>query len=165
MAGLIDDIMDLARARLGDGIPLKVEDTDLAATLLQVVGELAEAHPERHIDANLLLPVAVRCDGPKIAQLVSNLLANAIAHGSLDGKITLSARSTETGFELSVANGGEPIPAAALERLFQPFTRAAGDGKQGLGLGLYIASEIARSHGGRLLVSSNADATVFTLSV
>ncbi|MGV4791747.1 ATP-binding protein [Rhizobium sp. F40D2] len=69
------------------------------------------------------------------------------------------------GFELSVANTGAPIPADAIERLFLPFTRVADDGKQGLGLGLYIASEIAKAHGGRLRVASDETRTVFTLEI
>ena len=65
-------------------------------------------------------------------------------------------------FELSVANAGEPIAPDAMERLFQPFYRARQRRQQGLGLGLYIASEIARAHGGTLDVSSSAGETRFT---
>jgi phosphoserine phosphatase RsbU/P len=165
MAGLIDDVMDLARGRLGGGIPVKLQQTDLAPILQQVIDELAGAHPEGRIEVDLQLPVPVSCDGPRIAQLASNLLANAITHGSGEEPVKLSASSDGTGFTLKVENAGEPIPAEAVERLFQPFTRAANDGKQGLGLGLYIASEIARAHGGSLTVSSDKQRTVFTLSV
>jgi signal transduction histidine kinase len=73
--------------------------------------------------------------------------------------------STRTGpFELAVANLGDPIPPATIERLFQPFFRAsARSNHQGLGLGLYIASEIARGHGGTLEVTSTPEETRFTL--
>lgn len=165
MAGLIDDVMDLARGRLGGGIPLSRQDTDLAPLLQQVVDEVAGAYPDRQIDVDLQLIVAVNCDGPKIAQLASNLIANAITHGAADKPIKLVARSVGAGFELCVENGGDPIPADALSRLFEPFTREAGDGKQGLGLGLYIASEIAKGHEGRLSASSDENRTVFRLEL
>ncbi|HWT60158.1 MAG TPA: PAS domain-containing sensor histidine kinase [Rhizobium sp.] len=165
MGGLIDDIMDFARGRLGGGIPVRLSETDLSAVLRQVVNEISGARPGRRIEADVELPVPIMCDGPKLAQLTSNLLANAVAHGSPDGPITITARSRGAGFELSVANTGAPIPADAIERLFLPFTRVADDGKQGLGLGLYIASEIAKAHGGRLRVASDETRTVFTLEI
>ncbi|MGZ2434878.1 ATP-binding protein [Rhizobium redzepovicii] len=165
MSGLIDDIMDFARGRLGGGIPVRLSETDLSAVLLQVVNEISGARPGRRIEADVELPLPIMCDGPKLAQLTSNLLANAVAHGSPDGPITITARSTAAAFELSVANTGEPIQADAVERLFLPFTRVADGGKQGLGLGLYIASEIAKAHGGRLRVVSDDTRTVFTLEV
>jgi signal transduction histidine kinase len=80
--------------------------------------------------------------------------------------VRVAARSGEAGFVLSVTNEGRPIPPATLARLFQPFSRdAAGTPKAGLGLGLYIASEIARSHGGTLGVSSTDESTTFTLEL
>jgi len=74
----------------------------------------------------------------------------------------VQATSDERSFELSVANAGEPIPCAALERLFQPFYRAVIHDREGLGLGLYIAHEIATAHGGTLGASSTAEETRFT---
>ena len=66
-------------------------------------------------------------------------------------------------FELSVANSGQPIPPGAMERLFQPFYRMSEqEAHQGLGLGLYIASEIARAHGGKIDVTSSPEETRFT---
>jgi signal transduction histidine kinase len=106
-------------------------------------------------------PVAY--DGPRIAQLVSNLLANALTHGDPAGPVWVLARSDDDGFELSVANLGAPIPPETQASLFQPFSRAsARPGQQGLGLGLYIAAEIARAHGGSLEVASSAEITRFT---
>jgi sigma-B regulation protein RsbU (phosphoserine phosphatase) len=72
------------------------------------------------------------------------------------------ATSNDREFELSIANSGTPIPQEAIERLFQPFYRASQDPGQGLGLGLYIASEIARAHGGRIDVTSSPQETRFT---
>jgi signal transduction histidine kinase len=91
------------------------------------------------------------------------LLANALTHGDLDGPIWVRAGSDETGFELSVANLGETIAPDIVNQLFQPFTRASARiGQEGLGLGLYIASEIARAHDGSLEVASSSEETRFT---
>ena len=106
----------------------------------------------------------VDCDSSRIAQLLSNLLANALVHAT--GTVRVTARSEDGALELAVANAGAPIPAEVMKHMFQPFYRAATDGnRRGLGIGLYIASEIARAHGGTLSVASNADETRFTLKV
>jgi hypothetical protein len=165
MAGLIDNVLDFARGRLGGGLQLnRSAGEPLAPILEQVIAELRAAWPDRTIEAEIALAVPVDCDRARIAQLLSNLLANALAHGAADRPVTVRA-STEAGrFELSVANAGDPIPPATAGRLFQPFFRAPGRSHhQGLGLGLYIASEIARAHGGTLDVASKPRETRFTL--
>jgi signal transduction histidine kinase len=164
MAGLIDNVLDLARARLGGGFQIERRRTlDLRTALEQVIDEIQLAHPERPIQAHLEVDAPVDCDSRRIAQLFSNLLGNALTHGASDKPIRLQARTTDSVFELAVANGGEPIPDEALRRLFQPFTRAAlRPHQQGLGLGLYIAAEIARAHEGTLEVTSDAEETRFT---
>jgi sigma-B regulation protein RsbU (phosphoserine phosphatase) len=110
----------------------------------------------------------VWCDPGRLAQLLSNLLANAVTHGHAGTPVVARARSDGETFELSVSNAGDPIPAATVERLFQPFfrgdARSSGNaGGHGLGLGLYIASEIARAHGGTLKAMSSPEQTIFTL--
>ena len=164
MAGLIDDVMDLARARLGGGLQLdRGAHERLAPTLEQVVAELRTAWPERNIEAQIDLRDAVYCDRARIAQLLSNLIANALTHGSAQGPVCVTGATRDGTLQLTVSNTGEPIPAATIARLFQPFTRAtARPSQQGLGLGLYIASEIARAHGGRIDVISTAEKTCFT---
>jgi signal transduction histidine kinase len=105
----------------------------------------------------------VHCDGRHIAQLFSNLLGNAFTHGSKDSPVIVRISSGTGGFLLSVSNAGKKIPDAAMERLFQPFSRGeVKPGQEGLGLGLFISSEIARAHGGTLDVMSTNDETVFT---
>jgi signal transduction histidine kinase len=167
MAGLIENVMDFARGRLGGGLPLNlVEEAGLEATLEQVVEEARAAWPGRDIRSEIALERPVTCDGPRVAELFSNLLANALTHGDPKGPVRVNARSDGGGFELSVANQGEPIPPETAERLFQPFARAShGPGQQGLGLGLYIASEIARAHGGSLEVASSPAETRFTFRI
>jgi len=164
MAGLIDDVMDFTRARLGGGLPLDRDAGEpLTPTLEHVIAELRTASPDRTIEAHVALDQPVYCDRARIAQLLSNLLANALTHGSPERPVSVHAGVRDGVFELSVSNSGEAIPPATIERLFQPFTRAAAaPNQQGLGLGLYIASEIARAHGGALEVTSTEAETRFT---
>ncbi|WP_158746741.1 GAF domain-containing sensor histidine kinase [Acidisphaera sp. L21] len=167
MAGLIDNVMDFARGRLGGGITLAVDaDASLGPALEHVVSELRASWPDRQIEAAFDLQTAVSCDPARIAQLFSNLLANALAHGVPELPITVAASAGSGVFRLSVANRGAPVPAETLKRLFQPFFR--GDvrlNQQGLGLGLFIVSEIARAHGGTIDVTSTAERTQFTFQM
>ena len=163
MSALIDNVLDFARGRLGSGITLKRSPQSLEPVLNQVIAELRTGSPGRKIETTFDLTRAVDCDGGRIAQLLSNLLGNAVTHGTAERPIRVHATTQDGKFELSVANAGEPIPSEAMERLFQPFYRVAEQGsQQGLGLGLYIASEIARAHGGTIDVTSTPAGTRFT---
>jgi sigma-B regulation protein RsbU (phosphoserine phosphatase) len=167
MANLIDNVLDFARGRLGGGLMLNGDDLEpLEPVLHQVIGELQSAWPERRIVTLIDELGAVYCDRPRIAQLLSNLLGNALTHGSSHSPITVEAYRARDVLHLAVENAGTPIPAATLERLFQPFFRAsAAPAQQGLGLGLYIVSEIARAHGGTLSVTSDDRVTRFALTM
>ena len=162
MSGLIDDVLDFARGRLGGGLVLdRVAAIALRPTLEQVVAECTSAWPHREVRADFSALGPVTCDPDRIGQLLSNLLGNALTHGRPDGLVRVTGRSDEAGFELSVANDGGPIPEEIRDNLFKPFARR-GERRQGLGLGLYIASEIARAHGGALGVESGPGETRFT---
>jgi signal transduction histidine kinase len=167
MAGLIDNVLDFARGRLGGGFAIeRREDPELDGVLELVVDELRTGQPDRVIEADIALTATVAGDSRRIAQLFSNLLANALTHGDPASPVLARARTSGGRFELSVANSGTPIPPDTLARLFQPFTRASvRPHQQGLGLGLYIASEIARAHDGVLEVTSDAEATRFTFTM
>ncbi|MET0622253.1 MAG: GAF domain-containing sensor histidine kinase [Pyrinomonadaceae bacterium] len=164
MAGLIDNVLDFARGRLGGGLPMnRAADPGLATVLEQVIAEVRTAWPGRVVRSEIALARPVYCDAARVAQMFSNLLANALTHGDPAGPVSVGARSDEAGFELWVANGGAPIPPGTVERLFRPFYRASDrPGRQGLGLGLYISSEIARAHDGVLEVQSSDAETRFT---
>jgi signal transduction histidine kinase len=164
MASLIDNVLDFARGRLGDGIGLNREPgVGLEPVLRQVVNELRIGSPGRTIETDFTLPDAVNCDPSRIGQMVSNLLANGLIHGGPDEPVRLQAATTGGELEVSVANGGEPIPLEARDRLFQPFFRGhAQPSQNGLGLGLHIASEIAKAHGGTIEVASTSQETRFT---
>lgn len=159
---LTNNMLDFARGRLGGGVPIVLKPVAMEPVLMQVGSELRASWPDRVIEAEFSLSTAINCDRGRIGQLFSNLLANALTYGKVDAPIRVSARTFDGVFEISVSNAGDPIPAAAQEQLFQPFFRAGGEpGQGGLGLGLYIASEIAKVHGGTLTVASSPDETRF----
>jgi sigma-B regulation protein RsbU (phosphoserine phosphatase) len=160
MSAMIDNVLDFARGRLGSGIALKRSPELLQPVLQQVIAELRAIYPDRQVGATFLADDPVDCDSGRIAQLFSNLLGNALTHGTAASPVRVRATTQDGAFELSVANSGNPIPREAMERLFQPFYRVAVE--RSLGLGLYLASEIARAHGGTLGVDSSPDETRFT---
>ncbi|MBY5917589.1 PAS domain-containing sensor histidine kinase [Rhizobium leguminosarum] len=163
MSGLIDNVLDFARARLGGGIVLDRRAEELEPILRQVIEELRYSHLDRRIEVSIELGGPISCDSSRIGQLVSNLLGNALTHGTPDEPVRLSAATVDGRLELWIANGGAPISSDAMTRLFQPFFKGeAGTSQRGLGLGLYIASEIARAHGGAITVSSGDNETRFT---
>jgi sigma-B regulation protein RsbU (phosphoserine phosphatase) len=163
MSGLIDNVLDFARGRLGSGLNLNRTREPLEPVLTQVVAEFRTSQPERAVDAQFALNEPVHCDRIRIAELFSNLLGNALSYGATSEPIRVRSHTDRKNFELSVSNAGDPIPPATIERLFHPFSRGAVEAnKQGLGLGLYIASEIARAHGGTLAVVSTPAETRFT---
>jgi phosphoserine phosphatase RsbU/P len=165
MSALIDNVLDFARGRMGGGLSLKRErGRPLQPILDQVVAEIRATHPDRQIDVALDLDTAdVEADHTRLAQLFSNLLGNAVTHGDPAMAIRVQGGIVDGTLELAVSNGGEPIPEAARDGLFLPFHRGKLKAHhQGLGLGLYIASQIAHAHGGRIDVTSDVKETRFT---
>ncbi|BBP71242.1 sensor histidine kinase [Pseudomonas sp. Seg1] len=159
MGVLIENILDFARGRLGGGIPVqrKLVD-DLQRTLLLTLEEIKVSHPQAIISHALDVPAGVYCDALRISQLLSNLLGNAVTHGSTDAPIVLKAYAENDEIVISLTNQGTPIPAQLMPLLFEPFSRSeAGQRCEGLGLGLYIASQIAAAHNGTLSVTSDVE--------
>lgn len=164
---LIDDVLDFARGHLGDGLLMDLRGDDQIRPIIeQVISEIQQAHPQRVIRFSIAINEQIAGDPERIGQLLSNLLGNAMVHGSPDHPVEVNARAEAGEFFLSVANGGKPIPAEALPNLFKPFTRASLDqAAGGLGLGLFIASKIAEAHRGTLTVHSDKALTRFTLRI
>ena len=167
MAELISNLLDLARSRTGRSLGLTLaEVSDLGGSLRHVVDELASVHSGRQIRLTMEMSAKVRCDSARVCQLLSNLLANAIEHGAPSRPIDVHAAQTAAGLKISVRNDGPPIAEEMLPLLFRPYSRGSGAASKGLGLGLYIASEIAKAHGGKLEVeSSAARGTRFTVTL
>jgi sigma-B regulation protein RsbU (phosphoserine phosphatase) len=164
---LIENVLDFARGRLGDGLTLvRTTSQPLQPVLEQVVAEIRTFARDRQILEHYSIDQPVDCDPGRIAQLASNLVANAVTHGAPGIPIEVEAHIAGSRFVLSVANGGVPVPPAARAQLFQPFFRGAvRRSQQGLGLGLFIVNEIARAHGGTMEVSSSEEETRFTFSM
>ncbi|MCK8682750.1 GAF domain-containing sensor histidine kinase [Pseudomonas umsongensis] len=145
MGILIENVLDFARGRMGGGIPIKRQLVDdLGITLRLTLDEVQSSQPEATFVHSL-----------RISQLLSNLLGNAVTHGSTATPITVQAYAEENEIVIAVTNHGTPIPQQLMPLLFEPFTRSeAGQRGEGLGLGLYIASQIATAHNGTLNVVS-----------
>jgi PAS domain S-box-containing protein len=164
MSELIDNVLDFARGRLGGGfVTARDSAKPLEPVLLHVIQELRGVHPDRSFVVEIDLREPVQCDRQRIGQLLSNLLGNALAYGAPNKPIDVRALADGGQFSLSVTNAGKAIEPTARERLFQPFFRGVRDRREGLGLGLYICSEIAKAHGGRIDVESEGGSTSFTL--
>lgn len=162
MLELINNIMDFARARLGEGIILKKENILIKPLIEQVITELTLSVPGRKINLMCDSNVTVYCDPNRIGQLLSNLVSNALTHGEKDPPVSVTVHRDENLFELTVINKGEPIPADLQQHLFEPFTKEGRrPSQQGLGLGLYICAEIARAHKATLTCISNHLETCF----
>ena len=167
IAALINDVTDFTRGRMGGGIALTLRDeVDLQRTFTQVVDELREIHPQRHILSNIAGNIRLHCDAVRMGQLLSNLVKNAIVHGAAAAPVEVNIGQVGDSFELSVTNGGPALQSDLVAQLFKPFWRAkSGKSKEGLGLGLFIVSEIAKSHGGTLRVLSSGTTTSFIYRV
>lgn len=156
MSELLDDWVDFARGRAGGELPVRMAPAlDLGADLVAVVQELRDAHPAHRIHTDIDLPAIVDCDVLRLQQLLSNLLANAIAYGDPSQPIRVSAHLDGERAQLSVTNHGPVVPAEVISRLFDPFWRGETvNGRTSLGLGLYICKQIAQAHHGAIHVES-----------
>jgi signal transduction histidine kinase len=166
MSGLIANLMDFARGRLGTGLKIEPADISLTEPLLHVIEELKLVHRESIIDAHIHLPELLNMDSKRIAQLFSNVLGNALSHGEAGRPVTVTINADDERFYLSVLNHGIDIPETTLAKIFEPFARGSvDDGHEGLGLGLFISSEIAKAHGGKLEARSSDQVIEFILTI
>lgn len=171
MTGMIDAILDLTRARLGGGIPLQPRDVDLAALCRTALEEFEGMHPGREIRFEARGDTRGFWDPDRLAQVVSNLVGNALEHGATDEPIDIEVHGgDEDGDEavrIVVRNSGPQIPPGLVTTLFEPFKRAArpAESGMGLGLGLYIVHAIVAAHGGTIAVRSLGRETTFTVEL
>ena len=163
---IITNLLDFARGRLGAGIDVVApRPVPLEPVLRDVVGEI-EQIASQAIEVTIDLPRPIRADPQRLGQLLSNLLGNAVVHGAANAPIRVEARVQGGMLRLAVTNQGAPIPEDIRPSLFLPFSRRGKASLQGLGLGLYIASQIAEAHGGRIDVESDeANGTTFVLAM
>jgi PAS domain S-box-containing protein len=167
MTGLIRDLLDFARTRLGGELPLSRRRTDLAVLLGAVLDEARAVHPERTLELAASGGAFAEVDPDRFQQALTNLVANAVAYGTPGRPIRLALREAAGVWEVEVWNEGPPIPPEALPTLFEPFQRGPHrQGDRNVGLGLYIVDQIVRAHGGEIDVRSSAEyGTAFTVRI
>jgi signal transduction histidine kinase len=170
MERMITDLLDYTRTRLGAGMPVQPVPLDLGSLVRDLFEEFRTAHPKRDIQLRTEGDLNGQWDADRVRQAISNLWGNAIHHGSVDFPVTLSLRGETSDVFIEVHNGGDPMPPGELQNIFDPLIRGSSaehpreNRSRSIGLGLYIAREVAKSHGGRIDVTSTAtDGTSFTI--
>ena len=153
---LIADLLDFTSARVGSGLAVSRQPIDLHETTADAVEELVLAFPGRKLNHIQIGEGLCLADADRLAQLVGNLVANAIAYGSLNAPVTVTSSVDAATFAISVHNFGPPIPQEAQSRVFEPMVRGEGEAsaQRSVGLGLFIVNEIAKAHDGKVSVQS-----------
>jgi len=161
MARMIDDLLDFTRSRLGGGFPIARRRVDLAELTSQVIEELELAYPERNVEFHRAGDAWGSWDPDRLAQVVSNLIGNALQHSPENAVVRVDLRDKGDRVELETCNEGPPIPAEVLPHIFEPGRRGpSGRGRaasNGLGLGLYIVQQIVLAHDGSITVHSSQE--------
>lgn len=162
MARMISEVLDFTQARMGGGIPLHRRPTDLGEIARAVTGEVLAVNPARTIAVGVEGNVRGSFDPDRAAQLISNLVENAVAYAPPDDRIRVAISGGEESVEIAVDNAGSPIPEEERAAVFDPFRRGTASAEsRGLGLGLYIVQQIARAHAGDVTLETAAGRTVF----
>ncbi|MFY0578485.1 sensor histidine kinase [Cystobacter fuscus] len=164
---MVRDLLDFTQARLGGRLKIEREPVDVHEVVRAAVEELQATHPERELRLETRGDGHGEWDGDRLAQLVGNLVGNALKYSPANSVVTVRSQGGPEGIRLEVHNLGEPISAEALPRLFQPLQRAMGSPdktSRSVGLGLYIVEQIVRAHAGSIQVNSSAcEGTLFAV--
>lgn len=167
MTRMVADLLDLTRTRLGTGIPVVLRAMDLSLVCARLIAELQIVYPQASVRFESPGPLLGEWDTDRLHQAISNLVANALQHGVRNGTVTVTAVARTAEVVLSVHNDGPMIPEDAIATVFDPMVREVNGHSDrrhaGLGLGLFIAREVAWSHGGSLTVASSAAGTTFEM--
>lgn len=163
MGNLIEQVLDLTRARAMGGIPFERRPMRLDALVSAVVEEIRAAYPTCAIDVVMSGDCSGNWDPDRLAQMASNLVGNAVTHSTPGTPVRVEVKGDEN-VVLTVHNESAPIPPELLKTLFDPFRRGTAS-SSGLGLGLYISDQIVRAHGGSIDVESDASGTLFRVTL
>jgi signal transduction histidine kinase len=171
MVHLVGDLLDFTRSRLGGGIPVVRADMSMARAVHDVVDEMAAAHPDRTLQVDTRGAQRGEWDCARITQALTNLVGNALEHGSPGTAVRVDVQGDDDQTTVAVRNRGPVIPAERLNGIFNPMkprdargSAAAGGSAGHLGLGLYIAERIVHAHHGRIEVESSEErGTTFTV--
>ncbi|WP_343735678.1 response regulator [Acidovorax sp.] len=167
MGHMIEDLLDVTRIRQAGGLALQLGPAHMQTLVQRTLDEVATSHPERPIDSTLAGDLAGTWDAERLCQVVTNLVGNALHHGSVDHPVRIAVDGTRPEeVSITVSNGGT-IPAGLLPHLFDPFRGGEREpGRhQGLGLGLFIAHQIVRAHHGTIEARSHNDVTSFRVTL
>ena len=162
MDRLVGELLDLTRVRLGSGIPIALGPGNLAVIVNDVATEARAANPLLDLQVDATGDLSGQWDRDRLEQLITNLVANAALHGESGATVRIVVRGDADTVSVDVHNRGPEIAAEMLARIFEPFKHsgaATPQHKSGLGLGLYIAREIARGHHGTIAVTSSKSGT------
>ena len=166
---LVADLLDFTQTRLGAGLPVALAPLDLHKLVAECVEELRLAWPGRMLEHVHVGAGIGTADSDRLAQIVTNLVSNAMTYGAPDQPVTITSASDERTLCIAVRNLGSVIPAELLPHIFEPLRRGEQQvklGSRSVGLGLYIVQQIARAHGGAVTIESNAEhGTTFTVTV
>ncbi len=167
MGHMIEDLLDVTRIRQAGGLALQLGPAHMQTLVQRTLDEVATSHPERPIDSTLAGDLAGTWDAERLCQVVTNLVGNALHHGSADHPVRIAVDgSRPEEVSITVSNGGT-IPPGLLPHLFDPFRGGEREpGRhQGLGLGLFIAHQIVRAHHGTIEARSHNDVTSFRVTL
>ncbi|MFC0676729.1 sensor histidine kinase [Lysobacter korlensis] len=172
MKGMVDDLLGYTRTQLGKGLSITQGRCDLAEALDAAIADAAATYPQTCYELEVTGGPAGHYDATRLHQLFVNLLVNAAQHGARSRPVTVKATATPGCNRIRITNQGTAIPEAALKAIFKPLVQLADDDtsdtrpKTSLGLGLFIAREIAEGHGGRVSVESDeVRGTTFTVEL
>jgi len=168
MQALLDDLLDFNRSKLGLGINISRTSVDLSHLLADELNQIQTVHPSNRLNLSVEGDTRGTWDGPRLQQLLGNLIVNAIKYGSPDEPVHVGVIGGPVGLRLEVRNSGSTIDSETLAHMFEPLKRGLHDNvtsnnDTSLGLGLYIAREIVTAHKGIIEVRSADGQTVFTV--
>lgn len=171
MSHLVRDLIDFTRTHLGAGIPIHTKRSDLLAAVDHIVAEVRGAFPESRIELSVPGHLDAYFDESRVAQMLSNLIGNAVQHGTADAPVRVAVSSAGQQISFTVNNRGSVIPANKLKLIFEPLVRLNDAAEPytentSLGIGLFISREIAVAHGGSINVASSPDdGTTFVVTM
>jgi len=167
MKAMVNDLLDFTRTALGVRLPVSPAPADMGDIAASIVGEVSTLHPESRLELSCDGLLTGTWDAARMGQMLSNLISNAVQHGDRTRPVTVQVKGEADEVTVRIHNEGPPLSEEVRNTLFTPLRHAAvsdqdpHSGSSGLGLGLYIAREIAVAHGGSIAVSSDDQGTAF----
>lgn len=168
MQALLDDMLDLNRTKLGLGINIAPTNVDLAKLFADEQNLVQAAHPDHRVELEVVGDVQGVWDGRRLQQLLGNMVLNACKYGASEAPMRVAVTGEKAAVRFEVKNSGPAIERSTLDRIFDPLHRGEEhqngyDADGNPGLGLYIAREIAKAHGGEIEARSDETETVFAV--